>query len=218
MNQAMLCETDHSVHELIVDRFGVDDLSNLNHRKAVHQFHDDTVTIAVDRLGYTESMFVQRSQKCILLLCGQTRHIQPRGTLAMLHVVTLGLDRTETHTAQTMELESVDAFIFGILGIGPGTNKDIRLFTNANLVSDASDHTSSTKCTKRQKVISKIGETIAIVLLAFVIDQLQLVTVRDGTLDAASLETSDGHDELSGNQVVVLHTHLDGGQNAERIS
>jgi hypothetical protein len=41
--------------------------------------------------------------------------------------------------------------------------------------------TTSTKCTKRKKVIAEIGETIAIVLLAFVVDELQFVAVGDGT-------------------------------------
>mmetsp|Transcript_11179 Transcript_11179/g.18796 ORF Transcript_11179/g.18796 Transcript_11179/m.18796 type:complete len:258 (+) Transcript_11179:811-1584(+) len=214
VHQPVLGQLDDQAHEHIVDFLGMRDGAHLGHGVGLHEGHADAVAVGVNGHGRGEAAFVERLHESELLQGGQSTEVEPGVAVsALLEVVAIGLDAPKRGAAEPGELYD-DGGAFGVVG---GADVDVGLLADADLEADLLDEPALHKHSERQVVVAHEGERVPAVVLARVEDQLVLEEEGEDLEGLRALEAAAALDELVGDELVVLHAHLDGRQHSEMV-
>jgi hypothetical protein len=127
VDQADRSQAHNQIHAARVHTVRSLDLTNLTQGHAIDLLHDDAMATMVDRQRHREPIRheirrwmkpeeKERTRLPVIVECFhvseffercETRHVQPRDGLAVLEVVTLGLDLAERYTAKTGDEKTV---------------------------------------------------------------------------------------------------------------
>ena len=129
----------------------------------------------------------------------------------LLDVIALALDGAERGSTEAMELQREGLSLLGDDFV------DVGLLADADAPPDAFDGAAVDERLDGEVVVPERGETVGVVLAVVVMHELVLEQVSDELERASVLQARDGVDELHRDELVVLHAHLHGDEDAPGV-
>jgi hypothetical protein len=121
------------------------------------------------------------------------------------------LDGAEGRPAEPLQLEDE------LLPVLVRGEEDVALLADADLHPDAADSAHAQQRPQREEVVAAVGEPVAVVLPALVVDELEPEEVPEDLVRAAAAHARRARDQLGGDEVVVAHPGLHGSEHAEVV-
>lgn len=166
----------------------------------------------VDRLWHGETAPVQCLHKGKLFGGGKSRKINPRCAVAMLVIIALFAQLSKRRPAKSMQFQCEHSAVLRLDLI------DVRFLADSDLRSELDDRAALDERLEREVVVAGEGEAIAVRHSRMLIAQQAMFDELAHNLGAsAMLEVGDGDDEFDWHDLVILHSHLDCGENAEAL-